>query len=183
MAHIVEADEMFELLYEITPEGFKSEVVDGAMWMVPNRDTHWDIIANVLSQLTDRFGKKSRIKHDVRLGLPGYGNVFAPDLFKLTADAEHDAQGHWRYQDVEFVLEVISRGTADNDYGKKKAAYAAGGIPVHAIVDPYAGQCHVHTQPKNGEYRFRRILDFGEPIDLTATALGLTITTDEFPRD
>ncbi|GHG56783.1 Uma2 family endonuclease [Streptomyces griseocarneus] len=179
----LDVDEMFELLCRITPEGYKSEIVDGAIHMVRQRDEHWDIIANVLEQLRERFGRSTRISHDVRLDLPGFANAFSPDLYKLTADAEPDAQGNWRYQDVEFVLEVISRGTADNDYGKKKDAYAAGGIPVYLIADPYTALCHLHTLPKNGEYRYRRTLDFGDPIDLTNTVVGLTITTDEFPRD
>ncbi|MEU1377294.1 Uma2 family endonuclease [Streptomyces triculaminicus] len=183
MADSTEVDEMFELLYEITPGGYKSEVVDGAIHMVPNRDTHWDIIANVLSQLTDRFGEDCKIMHDVRLDLPGYGNAFAPDLYKLARGAVHDEKGHWRYQDVEFVLEVITRGTADRDYGKKKAAYAAGGVPVYVIADPYTGRCQVHTVPKDGEYRANRTTDFGDPLDLTDTLVDLTITTDEFPRD
>ncbi|MFF4404371.1 Uma2 family endonuclease [Streptomyces sp. NPDC001404] len=175
-------DEMFELLCKITPEGYKSEIVGGAILMTPKRDEHWDIISDVLSQLIDHFGDRSGIMHDVRLDLPGYGNAFAPGLYKLRGGAEHDAKDNWRYQDVDFVLEVTARGTADREYGAKKAAYAAGGIPVHVIADPYMGRCHVHTLPVDGEYRSRLVVDFGEPIDLTGTILGLTLTTWEFAR-
>lgn len=177
------SDEMFELLHEIVPEGYKGEIVGGAIHMAPQRGTHWEIIGEVFLQLKQHFGRRSRIMSDVRLDLPGDRNAFAPDLFKLSDDAEQDAKGRWRHQDVEFVLEVISQGTADNDYGKKKAAYAAGGIPVYVIADPYTGQCQVHTEPKEGEYRANRTLDFGDPVDLTDTVLGLSLTTESFPRD
>ncbi|MGI5530457.1 Uma2 family endonuclease [Streptomyces syringium] len=177
------SDEMFELLYGIVPEGYKGEIVGGVVHMAPQRGTHWEIILDACLQLKSHFGRLSRVMSDVRLDLPGDGNAFAPDVFKLSDGAEPDAKGHWRYQDVEFVLEVISRGTADNDYGRKKAAYAAGDIPVYVIVDPYTGQCHVHTEPKDGEYRAKRTLDFGDPVDLTDTVLGLSLDTGSFPRD
>ncbi|MFI1254238.1 Uma2 family endonuclease [Streptomyces netropsis] len=177
------SDEMFELLYGIVPEGYKGEIVGGVVHMAPQRGTHWEIIGDAFLQLKQHFGRRSRIMSDVRLDLPGEGNAFAPDLFKLSDDAEQDGKGRWRYQDVEFVLEVISRGTAGNDYGTKKAAYAAGGIPVYVIADPYTRLCHVHTMPKDGEYRGSLTLDFGDPVDLTDTVLGLTITTDAFPQD
>ncbi|MEX2983619.1 Uma2 family endonuclease [Streptomyces sp. C36] len=176
-------DDMFELLYEIVPEGYKGEIVEGAIVMSPQRRTHSAIIKSVLLQLASHFGPDSPIEMDVRLDLPGYRNGFAPDLYKVSDGAEPDAKGNWRYQDVEFILEVISRETRANDYGKKAAAYAVGEIPVYLIADPYTGQCHVHTMPKDGEYRTSMRLDFGEPIDLTDTALGITLTTGKFPRD
>ncbi|MEU4208970.1 hypothetical protein AB0F13_03015 [Streptomyces sp. NPDC026206] len=35
---------------------------------------------------------------------------------------------------------------------------------MYLIADPYTGQCHAHTQPKDGEYRTDRTLDFGDPF-------------------
>ncbi|MGI5470859.1 Uma2 family endonuclease [Streptomyces sp. CA-132043] len=175
-------DEVFEFLYGI-PEGFRAEVVGGAVQMSPQRDTHSNIIKHVLLQLGARFGSDSEILMDVRLDLPGYRNGFCPDIFKLSDDAKKSEKGRWRYQDVEFVLEVISRETAANDYGKKKDAYAAAEVPVYLIADPYTAQCHVFTKPKDGEYRSKLSLDFGEPVDLTDTVLGMTLATDRFPRD
>ncbi|MFF4157527.1 Uma2 family endonuclease [Streptomyces sp. NPDC001678] len=176
-------DEMFELLYEIVPEGYKAEIVGGAIQMSPQRHTHSAIIRAVLRQLEARFGEESLIELDVRLDLPGYGNAFCPDLYKLSDGAKMDRKGNWRYGDAEFVLEVISRATADNDYGKKKDAYAAGGIPVYLIADSYTGQCHLYTLPEDGKYRESVTTDFGVPVDLTGTALGVTLSTDRFPRD
>lgn len=88
-----------------------------------------------------------------------------------------------RPQDIEFVAEVISRSTAADDYGSKKAAYALAGVPVYLIVDPYTGTWHLHTLPKEDEYRSVLSLDFGTPADLTSTVVGLVLGTDAFPRD
>ncbi|WP_431047446.1 Uma2 family endonuclease [Streptomyces sp. P1-3] len=176
-------DQLFEVLERITPEGFRAEIVEGAFFMTPQRTTHWEVIRRVLRQLEDRFGEDTKILSDVRIDFPGYKNAFCPDLAKLADEAVPNEKGRWSCQDVEFVLEVISRGTDANDYGKKKDAYAAAGVPVYLIVDPYAQQCHVFTEPKDDEYRNKRTRDFGEPIDLTDTVIDVTLSTKRFPRD
>ncbi|MER6104171.1 Uma2 family endonuclease [Streptomyces sp. NPDC001832] len=174
-------DMMFEWL-EPTPEGFKVEIVEGNIYMSPQRDTHWEVIFDIVEQLRARYPRQ-RLKSDVRIDFPGRLNGFVSDVVALAEDATKDSKGRWRYQDIEFVAEVISKDTAANDYGAKKAAYATAGVPVYVIVDPYTGTWHLHTLPKNDEYRSVLSLDFGTPIDLTATLVGLTLETGEFPRD
>ncbi|MFF8978425.1 Uma2 family endonuclease [Streptomyces cellulosae] len=87
-----------------------------------------------------------------------------------------------RCEDVVLIAEVIARKTADNDYGPKKDAYAAAGVPVYLIVDPYTGEWHLHTLPKDGKYHGSVCFDFGIDIDLTRTAVDLILRTDDFPR-
>ncbi|MGV9244337.1 Uma2 family endonuclease [Streptomyces sp. NPDC003710] len=176
-------DTMFEWLERMhIPEGFKTEIVEGAIVVTPQRDTPWEIILDIVEQLRTKYPRK-RVKSDVRIDFPGHLNGFASDVVALAEDARKDGKGHWRHQDVEFVAEVISRDTARNDYGPKKAAYATAEVPVYLIVDPYTGTWHLHTLPKDGEYRGKLTLDFGEEIDLTGTVVGLVLKTDEFPRD
>ncbi|MFC4512787.1 MULTISPECIES: Uma2 family endonuclease [Streptomyces] len=178
-----ELEEMFELLYAATPEGYKSEIVGGAICMVPKADAYWDVVSDVLYQLRDLLGQERQIKHEVRLDLPGYRNAFAPALYVMAAGAERDERGNWRHQDVEFVLEVIRQGTADYDYGRKRDAYAVGEVPVYLIADPYTGRCHLHTLPQDGEYRSCLAVGFGDPIDLTHTAVGVVLTVGESGRE
>ncbi len=78
---------------------------------------------------------------------------------------------------------MISKETRSNDYGHKKATFATAEVPVHLIVDPYTGVWHLHTLPKDDEYHAEVSFGFGEEIDLRNTVVGLTLTTDEFPRD
>ncbi|MFI9584492.1 Uma2 family endonuclease [Streptomyces sp. NPDC052236] len=174
-------DEMFERMS--VPEGFKAEIVEGAIHMSPQRDTHWEITRRIVRALEDRFGMAVKVKSDVRIDFPGHLNGFAPDVAKLRDDAEKNSRGQWRYQDVEFIAEVISKSTAANDYGPKKLAYAIAEVPVFLIADPYTGKCVVHTQPKDGDYTTETKVDFGQPLDLTNTPVGLTLATDKFPRD
>ncbi|WP_406726882.1 Uma2 family endonuclease [Streptomyces sp. GD-15H] len=177
-------DEWFERLERMpVPEGFRVEIVGGNVYTTPQRDTHWAIIFKMAMAVEARFGEDVKVFSDVRIDFPGRENGLCPDMAVLRASAEKDDEGHWRYEDVEFVFEVISEGTAANDYGPKKAAYATAEVPLYVIADPYQGRCYVYTDPKNGDYVTRTRVDFGDDIDLTGTVADLTVRTSDFPRD
>jgi Uma2 family endonuclease len=176
-------DVMFEWLEKMpVPEGTKVEIVGGNIFMTPQRQTHWEIIFGILEQLRDRYPRK-RLASDVRIDFPGHLNGFACDVAAMAERSVKDRKGRWRYQDIEFVAEVISRDTAANDYGPKKLAYALAEVPVYLVADPYQGKCHLFTQPKDGEYVSELSVAFGVDVDMTTTHLDLTLKTDEFPRD
>ncbi|WP_137994143.1 Uma2 family endonuclease [Streptomyces vilmorinianum] len=177
-------DEMFEALERMpVPEGYRVEIVEGDVFMTPQRSTHWEIIREILWALGDKFGRRARVFSDVRIDFPGGENGFCPDVAKLSDEAVPDSRGHWDHADVEFVAEVISKGTARNDYEPKKAAYATAEVPVYLIADPYQGRCHVYTEPKDGQYVSELVVDFGADLDLSRTPLGLVLKTDGFPRE
>jgi Uma2 family endonuclease len=176
-------DVMFEWLEKMPiPEGTKVEIVGGNIFMSPQRQTHWEIISAIYDQVRDKY-PRNRVASDVRIDFPGHLNGFACDLAAMAERSVRDGKGRWRYQDVEFVAEVISKDTAANDYGPKKLAYALAEVPVYLIADPYQGKCHLHTQPKDGEYLSELSVTFGADVDMTTTLVGLTLKTDEFPRD
>jgi Uma2 family endonuclease len=176
-------DEMFEWLEKMpVPEGYKTEIVGGHIFMWPQRDTHWEIIADLYDQLRTKYPRQ-RIKSDVRIDYPGTLNGFATDVTLVSGTAQKNDKGLWLCQDVVFVAEVISRSTGMNDYGPKKTAYAQANVPVYVIVDPYVGRVTALTHPKNDEYTSESRYDFGDPVDLTATPVGLTLGTADFPRD
>ncbi|HWM36398.1 MAG TPA: Uma2 family endonuclease [Streptomyces sp.] len=177
-------DELFERLERMpVPEGYKVEIVEGSVHMSPQRRTHWKIIRKVLRQLEDHFGEGAEIDSDVRIDFPGHLNGFAPDLVKIADDATPDARGLFSPHDIEFVMEVVSRSTAANDYGPKLATYASSDVPAYLIVDPYTARCRLFTHPKDGGYGRDLTVAFGEEIDLTGTPVGLTLSTGNFPRD
>ncbi|CAM5630250.1 Uma2 family endonuclease OS=Streptomyces alboniger OX=132473 GN=CP975_15505 PE=4 SV=1 [Streptomyces alboniger] len=176
-------DVMFESLEKMPiPEGTKVEIVGGNIFMSPQRQHHWEIIAALYEQLRDKYARK-RLASDVRIDFPGRLNGFACDMAAMAERSVKDSKGRWRYQDVEFVAEVISRDTAANDYGPKKIAYAEAEVPVYLVVDPYQGKCHLYTHPKNGDYATETKVPFGDDVDLTGTVVDLVLKTAEFPRD
>ncbi|MFI5794180.1 Uma2 family endonuclease [Streptomyces sp. NPDC051677] len=176
-------DVLFEWLEKMPiPEGTKVEIVGGNIFMSPQRQTHFEIVFGILEQLRGKF-PRNRLASDVRIDFPGHLNGFASDVVAMAERSVKDSKGRWRYQDVEFVAEVISKDTAANDYGSKKDAYAAAEVPVYLIVDPYTGDWHLHTLPKDGKYHSDVSFPFGNDIDLTGTPIGLVLETDEFPLD
>ncbi|WP_079027342.1 Uma2 family endonuclease [Streptomyces rimosus] len=176
-------DMMFDWLERMpVPEGYKAEIVEGNIFMSPQRANHWHIILDLVMQLNARYPKE-RIMSDVRFDFPGELNGFASDVIALREGAETDDEERRRYQDIEFVAEVISRRTAHNGYGPKKDTYALAGVPVYLIVDPYLGQCHLYTAPEDGTYRVGPAIKFGDPVDLTDTVVGLTLETADFGRE
>ena len=177
-------DAWFERLERLpVPEGFRVEIVGGYVHMTPQPDTHWENIRRIVRALEDRFGRDVKVFSDVRIDFPGQENGFCPDVARLKDSATKDSEGRWRYQDVEFVAEVISEGTAVNDYGPKKAAYAVAEVPVYVIADPHQGRCHIYTEPKGSEYEIETRVPFGKDLDLTGTVVDRILKTDEFPRD
>ncbi|MFD0415770.1 Uma2 family endonuclease [Streptomyces sp. NPDC127108] len=164
-------------------EGFRVEIVEGAVFMTPQRSTHWHIIRRITRALEDRFGMDVQTLSDVRIDFPGEQNAFCPDVAKLRDGAKWSLKRGWDYRDVEFIAEVISRGTALNDYGPKKATYAEAEVPAYLIVDPYKGECHLYTQPKEGNYASDLTFAFGYDVDLTGTPVDMLLRTDGFPRD
>ncbi|WP_432137330.1 MULTISPECIES: Uma2 family endonuclease [unclassified Streptomyces] len=176
-------DVMFEWLEKLpVPEGTKVEIVGGHIFMSPQRQQHWEIILDIAEQLRSKYPRR-RLASDVRIDFPGHLNGFACDVAAMTERSVKDGKGRWRYQDVEFVAEVISKDTAANDYGPKKTAYALAEVPVYLIADPYQGRCHLYTQPKDGEYLTELSVTFGASVDMTGTPVDLVLRTDEFPRE
>ncbi|MFF4901010.1 Uma2 family endonuclease [Streptomyces sp. NPDC001068] len=176
-------DELFERIEKMpAPEGYKVEIVEGTVFTAPQRDTHWEIILDIVEQLRTKYPRK-RVKSDVRVDYPGHLNGFASDVTVTAEEAVRNGKGLWRHQDVVFVAEVISRGTAANDYGLKKTAYAQAEVPVYLIADPYQRRCHIYTNPKGDDYATETKVGFGDDVDLTATVVGLTLKTAEFPTD
>ncbi|THC47870.1 Uma2 family endonuclease [Streptomyces sp. A1499] len=163
-------------------EGYKIDVVGGAVHMTPQRDNHWDITRGLLRQLGPTHEHR-RLLSDVRIDYPGELNAFCSDVALVAEGAERTERGGFLCEDVEFVAEVISRGTAENDYGPKKTGYATAGVAVYLVVDPYQGKSRVHTRPERGDYRVETTVDFGEEIDLTHTLLGVTVDTSGFGRE
>ncbi|MDF3141679.1 MULTISPECIES: Uma2 family endonuclease [unclassified Streptomyces] len=177
-------DEMFERLEKMpVPEGYKVEIVEGTIYMSPQRDIHWETIRRIVRALEDAFGMDVKVLSDVRIDFPGHKNGLAPDVAKLRDGAQKNSEGGWRYEDVEFIAEVISKDTAKNDYGPKKTAYALAEVPVYLIADPYTGKCRLFTQPKDGDYVSDTSITYGGDVDMTTAHLGLVLKTDQLPRD
>ncbi|MEV5506353.1 Uma2 family endonuclease [Streptomyces orinoci] len=174
-------DDLFNSLS--VPEGYRVEIIGGNIFVCQQRDEHWQCIFQILCALEDRFGRDVVLLSDVRIECPGHLNGLCPDVVKVGDKAVKTERGRYRAEDVDFIAEVIAEETATNDYGPKKAIYAMAGVPAYLIADPYTRRCHLHTQPRDGEYRVETTVAFGLPVDLSDTPAQLILSTEDFLRD
>ena len=70
-------DDWFESLERMpVPEGYKVEIVEGTVFMSPQRSMHWEIIRRIVRALEDTFGMHVKVFSDVRIDFPGHLNGF-----------------------------------------------------------------------------------------------------------
>ena len=87
-------------------------------------------------------------------------------------------------QDVLLISEVVPTSSARKDYDDCTAKYGRYGIPVYLVVDPYAQEVVLHTQPTATGYIAAHTHKYGTgklPIPL-ADGRTFTLDLDELPR-
>ncbi len=52
------------------PEGYKGEIVEGAICIAPHLDIHWETTLAILEALNAGFGNDVRVFSDVRIDFP-----------------------------------------------------------------------------------------------------------------
>ncbi|CAM5526923.1 Uma2 family endonuclease OS=Streptomyces alboniger OX=132473 GN=CP975_15505 PE=4 SV=1 [Streptomyces alboniger] len=68
-------------------EGYKTDIVGGAVHMTPQRSNHWDITWGVLRQLRPKYDHRILLS-DVRVDYPGELNAFCSDVALVAEGAE-----------------------------------------------------------------------------------------------
>ncbi|MGW4743523.1 Uma2 family endonuclease [Streptomyces sp. NPDC004290] len=164
------------------PEGYAVFFgADGKVIMTPQSLEHSSTIHSTQID-TLALGRHAKVTSDVDLDFPADEN-FAADLAILREDAQKQGK-HYTFEDVLLIEEVVSVSSARNDYDDCSAEYGRYGIPVYVVVDPYAAEVVVHTQPTGTGYitTYTHKCGTGKlPIDL-ADGHTFTLDLDELPR-
>jgi Uma2 family endonuclease len=80
-------------------------------------------------------------------------NDYEPDIvFFKSEKSQHFQQGQWQYPVPDFVVEVLSASTEQNDRGVKFKDYADHGVEEYWIVDPIAQSVEQYLL-EDGSYR------------------------------
>ncbi|MFJ4617546.1 Uma2 family endonuclease [Streptomyces sp. NPDC088812] len=127
------------------PEGYRAEIIEGALEVSPTgRYSHSQIIFLLREALRDHLRRGDLA---VRSGtnVIHEGSAWVPDLFVVARDPERyvtdDGLGLVA-AGVRAVFEVTSPGkrSLERDRVKKRREYARAGIPVYVLIDDYDGQ-------------------------------------------
>ncbi|MEV7283921.1 Uma2 family endonuclease [Streptomyces sp. NPDC093252] len=159
----------------VIPEGFKAELIRGEIVMMAGPDkVHNRIVQSVQDQIpADRWDRLQT--QDV--AFPELNSEPQPDLVVLELGADDSAGRLVPAPAVTLLLEVVSRTSANRDYVRKRALYAAGRIPVYLIIDPFQAKCVVLSQPSGdgltADYLDEHSRKFGDPVWLPVVDIEL----------
>ncbi|MFF4911206.1 Uma2 family endonuclease [Streptomyces sp. NPDC001260] len=155
--------------------------VDGKVIVTPRSEEHSSTIRSLqIDSLA--LGRHAKVTSDVYIDFPADENS-APDLAMLREDARKEGK-RYSFEDVLLISEVVSTSSARKDYDDCTAKYGRYGIPIYLVVDPYATEVVLHTEPTANGYStaLKRVYGTGKlPIPLT-DGRTFTLDLDELPR-
>ncbi|MFJ9430593.1 Uma2 family endonuclease [Streptomyces sp. NPDC101490] len=175
--------ETFELFSALAPKGWRVELIEGEIYVVPPANgEHEEIVTEVVEQvIARRADRELRNFTGIGLSLPGTTDAVRviPDLV-IAPKGSFDDQQEWHAPGpVLLVAEVTSSSTASRDRVQKIRAYARAGIPLYLLVDREAGEAVVCAEPQGDDYTHKHVHKLGTVVPLPAP-LGFDLDTGAF---
>ncbi|MEU6624706.1 Uma2 family endonuclease [Streptomyces litmocidini] len=175
--------ETFELFSALAPKGWRVELIEGEIYVVPPANgEHEKIVTELVEQvIARRVDKELRNSTGIGLRLPGAtGTVrVIPDLVIAPRDSFDDQQEWHDPHPVLLVAEVTSSSTAGRDRVQKIRAYARAGIPVYLMIDRETGEAVVCSEPVGDDFAHKHIHKLGTIVPLPHP-LGFDLDTGAF---
>ncbi|MGW3516705.1 Uma2 family endonuclease [Streptomyces hydrogenans] len=174
-------EETFELFSAQAPKGWRVELIEGEIYVVPPANgEHEEIVSELSGQVRDHDRGLGRYT-GIGLSLPGTHDPVRviPDL-AIAPKGSFGDQQDWHAPDaVLLVAEVTSASTASRERVLKIRAYARAGIPVYLMIDREAGEAVVCSEPEGDDYTHKSIHKLGTEVPLPAP-LGFSLDTAAF---
>ncbi len=162
--------------------GLRAEIIRGILMMSPTlRGKHAGIINDLYDQLRPALPDRLRPFQVASVPMPDDPDDYAtPDL--LVCDSGFGDSDDWLADpdDVELVVEVVSKGNSAKDTRDMVGWYADARIPAYLLIDPRDGTWTLYTLPRDGEFQARRRGSYGEDAEIPG--LGVKIVTDALAR-
>ena len=141
-------------VFEMLPEGTLCQVIDNIIYMSPAPNfEHQDICDELTSQIRV-FIKKKKLGKCVSSPIDVFldnKNALQPDIIFI-ANENLSIIKEGKVRGVpDIVIEVLSTGTKDYDFGKKKTAYEKNGVKEYFLVEQKTGEVYSFYL-KNNKY-------------------------------
>lgn len=126
-------------VWETLPEGTLCQLINDKLIMSPApKDIHQAVLFDIAFEIQtflkeNKIGKLRIAPYDVRFSNQ---NIFQPDLIFIKEENLHLIEEKGLVGTPDLLVEVLSPGTSQLDYGEKKSVYEKYGVSEYFIVDP-----------------------------------------------
>uniref|UniRef100_A0AAU2VQG6 Uma2 family endonuclease n=1 Tax=Streptomyces sp. NBC_00008 TaxID=2903610 RepID=A0AAU2VQG6_9ACTN len=171
------------------PEGWRAEVDEGRICLVPPPYAHHNgIAAKVQRCLYANLPDELEIYQTLGVHVAPLAKLYVPDLVVMPAElvdgADSEAADPMDASEALLIVEITSKGNAREDRTKKYRAYARAGVPMYLLIDRFdtrGAMSRLFTEPnEDGTYKRYDAVPFGKPLGLPSP-FGVTLATDTFP--
>ncbi|MFC9752573.1 Uma2 family endonuclease [Streptomyces sp. NPDC056921] len=171
------------------PEGWRAEIDEGQIVLVPPPHAHHNgIAAKVQRRLYKDLPEELEIYQTLGIHVAALDKLYVPDLVIMPSElidaADPEVNDPMDAADALLIVEVTSKGNARDDRTKKYRAYARAGVPMYLLIDRFdtrGAMATLFTEPnEDGTYKHSEPVPFGKPLTLPEP-FGTTLLTDEFP--
>ncbi|WNM35113.1 Uma2 family endonuclease [Streptomyces sp. Li-HN-5-11] len=164
-------------------EGVDLQMADGFIMMAPVRPVHSETIRKALNQIDDQLPAEQdlAVSSDVEFVWEEWGKDYAPDAIVWEGQAFRDNLTSASADLVTFACEVISPSSVELDYLDKAAAFARVPFAAYLVLDPYVRRAVLHSQPQDGIYHLRKIVTYGDPVEIELPFGTIVLDTSKLP--
>ncbi|MFD5038292.1 Uma2 family endonuclease [Streptomyces sp. NPDC058377] len=171
------------------PEGWRAEIDEGQIVLVPPPHAHHNGIAEMVQRLLYRgLPDALGIYQTLGVHVAPLDKLYVPDLVvmptELITAADPEASDPMDASEALLIVEITSKGNAREDRTKKYRAYARAGVPMYLLVDRFdtrGAMTTLFTEPnEDGTYKRSDAVPFGKPVALPEP-FDVTLLTDGFP--
>ncbi|MFD4897512.1 Uma2 family endonuclease [Streptomyces sp. NPDC058411] len=171
------------------PEGWRAEIDEGQIVLVPPPHAHHNGIAEMVQRLLYRgLPDALGIYQTLGVHVAPLDKLYVPDLVvmptELITAADPEASDPMDASEALLIVEITSRGNAREDRTKKYRAYARAGVPMYVLIDRFdtrGAMTTLFTEPnEDGTYKRSDAVPFGKPLPLPEP-FDVTLLTDGFP--
>lgn len=171
------------------PEGWRAEVDEGRICLVPPPHPHHSgIAAEVQRRLYANLPDELGVYQTLGVHVAPLDKLYVPDLVVMPAElvdgADPEAGDPMDASEALLIVEITSKGNAREDRTKKYRAYARAGVPMYLLIDRFdtrGTMSTLFTEPnEDGTYKRYEAVPFGKPLGLPAP-FDVTLATDAFP--
>jgi Uma2 family endonuclease len=182
---VVSLLDAFDALDAVAPEGYRAELLNGAITVNPPPDgNHEDAIARLLNQIIRGSAVEIHAAGHKGLSVPPAGQDTSgrviPDITLAPAELNlfRGAPPWMPAKGVAMVVEVTS-SDPDRDRNAKRRAYASAKIPLYLLIDRDERMVTLFRDPRGRDYSDKFVVSLGGKLEIPAP-FSFTLDTSDF---